>query len=54
MIGILLKVIKVLLADLLFWIGNKLVIWSALLSGKPDIARNLKNIKPQWLKTEED
>lgn len=47
----LLKLIKGLLADLLFVIGHKLVIWSAFLSDYPEIANDLKCRKGHWLKS---
>jgi hypothetical protein len=41
---------RAILADILFAIGHKLVIWSARLSGFDDIEKDLKNKKAHWLK----
>ncbi|WP_156488316.1 hypothetical protein [Fictibacillus phosphorivorans] len=44
--------LKVYLADILFFIGNKLIIQSALLMGYKDTAEELKNAQAHWLKSE--
>ncbi|WP_160169903.1 hypothetical protein [Priestia flexa] len=43
---------KFYLSDILFYIGNKLIIQSALLMGYKDTAKELKNAQAHWLKSE--
>ncbi|MEF7566026.1 hypothetical protein V4V35_23835 [Bacillus infantis] len=44
--------LKVYVADDLFFLGNKLIIQSALLMGYKDTAGELRNAQAHWLKSE--
>jgi hypothetical protein len=44
------KIIRILLADVLFILGNKLVILSAYIMGYKDTFNELKDSQAHWLK----
>jgi hypothetical protein len=46
------KVIQILFADVLFILGNKLVILSAYIMGYKDTVNELKDSQAHWLKTD--
>jgi hypothetical protein len=43
---------KVYLADILFYLGHKFIIGSALLMGYKDTVRELKQAQAHWLKSD--
>lgn len=44
--------IRIYIADILFFLGNKLIILSALLMGYKDTANELKEAQAHWLKSD--
>lgn len=44
--------VKVWLADILFFVGHKLIIRSALLMGYKDAAEELRRTQAHWLKSD--
>jgi hypothetical protein len=46
------KIIRILIADVLFFLGNKLVVLSAYIMGYKDTVNELKDSQAHWLKTD--